>query len=231
MAGTYAFKEDSTIADFQQFVQDVYASTDDRLYSTQDLLTQVQRFMMRALKGMRKSDAVMLKTNLLVALSWFMAVCNRLHVDIEDEVWKRFPYVCSYCGKKPCVCKQTKPASRISIKPDDRLRPKTLRGFQRMHEEIYPSSERTVFEAGVHTGEETGEIAEAVHNYLGQHKDEQFEQVRLELADFISCLFDVANSTGIDVAKELAAMFTANCHVCHKAPCACGFEKVAGFKV
>jgi NTP pyrophosphatase (non-canonical NTP hydrolase) len=227
----YSFKENDTIADFQRFVQDVYSLNNDRLYSTYDLMIQVQRFMMRALKGIRKNNSVMLKTNLLVALSWFMSLCNREHVDIEEELWKRFPDVCSYCAHKPCACKKLKPTFRIKTKPDQNLRPKTMREFQRMHEEIYPSSERTIFEAGVHAAEEVGEIAEAVHNHLNQHKDKLFEEVRLELADFISCLFDVANSTGMDIAHEFATMAGNNCYVCHQAPCACSYEEVMGFKV
>jgi len=227
----YSFKEGGTIADFQSLVQNVYSSKDDRLYSTFDLMVQVQRFMMRALKGMRRDDDNMLKINLLVALSWFMSVCNRQHVDIEEEVWKRFPYVCSYCAHKPCICKKLKPTSRKSSKPDQSIRPKTMHDFQRMHEEIYPSSDRNIFEAGVHAAEETGEIAEAVHNYLGQHKDALFDDVRLELADFISCLFDVANSMGMDVAHELSVMFNDNCHVCHQAPCVCSYEEISKFKI
>ena len=226
-----SFKENGTITDLQHFSEEVYSSKNDRLYSTQDLVIHIQRFMMRALKGIRRDDPEMLKTNLVMALAWFTAVCNRLHVNIEEEVWKRFHYVCSYCAHKPCVCKTLKPKSRVITKPDPSLKPRTMRDFQHMHAEIYPPTSYNVFEAGVHAGEEVGEIAEAVHNYLGQHKDELFDQVRLELADFISCLFDVANSIKMDVAHELSVAFTENCHVCHKAPCICSFDEVAEFKV
>src|ERR1035437_5168791 len=153
----YSFKENGSIADYQHFVKEIYSLNNDRLYSTYDLMIQIQRFVMRALKGIRKNDNVMLRTNLLVSLSWFMSLCNRQHVDIEEELWKRFPSVCSYCAHKPCICRTLKPKSRIYVKPNPKLRPKTLRDFQRMHEEIYPSAERTVFEAGVHTAEEMGE--------------------------------------------------------------------------
>jgi NTP pyrophosphatase (non-canonical NTP hydrolase) len=225
------FTENGTIADFQQLAVEVYSEKDDRLYSTPDLVVQIQRFMMRALKGIRKNDNAMLKMNLVISLAWFMALCNRLHIDIEEEVWKRFPYVCSYCAKKPCICRKSRPEKRIFTKPDQQLRPKTMRDFQRMHEEIYPSENQTIFEVGVHAGEEVGEIAEAIHNYLSQHKDGLFEEVRLELADFISCLFDVANLINMNLAKELSEMFKEGCHVCHNVPCICTFEEVADFKI
>ena len=218
------------MADFQKFVSDVYAFSDDRLYSIWDLLTQQQRFAMRSLKGIRKGDVDKIKTNLIISFSWLMAIANRLHINIEDEVWKRFPMLCSYCGKKPCVCKTTKLTKRASVKVDKTLRPQNLVAFQKMFDEIYPTKNRTVTDAGVHLAEEMGEVSEAIHNYFGQHLQKQFNNVKLEVADFISCVFGVANSANIDVAKELSLMFSDSCHVCHKAPCICGFSEVVHIK-
>ena len=99
-----------------------------------------------------------------------------------------------------------------------------------MFAEIYPPSSRTVAEAGVHLAEEMGEVAEAIHNYLGEHHLKQFNEVKIEIADFISCVMGVANSIGIDVAKELEAKYYENCHVCHKLPCVCSFSAVAALK-
>jgi len=99
-----------------------------------------------------------------------------------------------------------------------------------MFNEIYPASSRTLAEAGVHLAEEMGEVSEAIHNYLGQHQQKQFNAVQLELADFISCVFGVANSAKIDIAAELQKMYKHNCHVCHQAPCVCKFGEVARIK-
>src|SRR5665213_2846167 len=110
-----SFKRNQSIADFQHFNTLVYGPTDDRLYSTLDLLSQQQRFAMRALKGIRKGDKEKLRTNLMISFSFLFAIANRLHINLEDEVWKRFPMLCSYCGKKPCVCKKIKPKVRKKI--------------------------------------------------------------------------------------------------------------------
>ena len=99
-----------------------------------------------------------------------------------------------------------------------------------MFEEIYPSTARTPADAGVHLAEEMGEVSEAIHNYLGQHMQKQFKEVKIELSDFVSCVFGVANSLNIDVSKELVAMYSENCHVCHNAPCTCNFSEVAAMK-
>lgn len=223
-----SFRKTGTISEFYRFLQHIYGEPDDRLYSIWDILTQQQRFTMRALKGVRKNDMDKLKLNLLIAFSWSPA--NRLHIDIEDELWKRFPYMCSYCGKLPCECKLSKITRRKKVKVDEKKRPHGLSGFQKMFRDIYPPESRTLADAGVHLAEEMGEVAEAIHNYLGQHLETQFQQVKEELADFASCIFAVANSANIDMAQELSKLYRKNCHVCHKLPCVCTFAGIANFK-
>ena len=224
------FNKKDTIASFQKFIEDVYSLPDDRLYSIWDLLTQQQRFTMRALKGIRKENTEKVKHNLVISFSWLMAIANRLHIDIEEEVWQRFPYLCSYCGRLPCACKSIKSAERVAVKVDNHRRPHSLGAFQKMFAEMYPSERRSAADAGVHLAEEMGEVSEAVHNYLGQHLQKQFHEVKIELADFLSCIFGVANSLDIDLAKELEATYFDNCHVCHELPCTCTFSAVAGLK-
>lgn len=224
------FYRTQSLSQFQEFINHVYGLPDDRLYSIFDLLTHQQRFTMRALKGIRKGSPDKIKINLLVAFSWLMAISNRLHIDAEEETWKRFPFCCSYCGETPCICKKEKISKRRKVKEKPTLRPNALASFQEMFGKIYPAKSRTLADAGVHLAEETGEVSEAVHNFLGQHLKKQFEDIKLEIADYTSCIFGVANSAGIDVAKELERMFYKNCHVCHRVPCECRFTTVAQFK-
>lgn len=226
-----SFKKTGTIRDFQGFVATVYGLSNDRLYSSiEDLLIQEQRFLMRVLKGIRKSDKEKVRLNLLISFSWLMSIANRFHIDAEDEVWNRFPMCCSYCGKLPCACKAIKASARARFKKDDILRPQSLSAFQKMFSDIYPPGSRTLVDAGVHLAEELGEVSEAIHNFLGQHRTVQFDEIKAEIADLISCIFGVANSAQIDMAKELEKMFADNCHVCHKAPCICDFTSVSKIK-
>lgn len=225
-----SFSKKGTISDFQKFINEVYAMPDDRLYSIWDLLTQQQRFTMRTLKGIRKGDFERVKSNLIISFSWLMAIANRLHINVEEDVWKRFPAMCSYCSSSSCICKTKRSAKRKKVKIDNALKPKTLVELQEMFETIYPSSGRTLAEAGVHLAEEMGEMSEAIHNFLGQHLEEQFNEIELEMSDYVSCMFGVANSVKIDVAMELEKMFYQNCHVCHEAPCVCNFTFVVNLK-
>src|SRR3989344_4669970 len=225
-----SLKKTETIRDLQDFIATIYSLSDDRLYSIWDLLAHQQRFAMRALKGIRKNNIEKLKNNLLISFSWLMAFANRLHIDVEDNVWTRFPKTCSYCGELPCACKVIKPSSRARFRTDNTLRPHSIAAFQKMFNDIYPASSRTLADAGVHLAEEVGEVGEAVHAYLGQHQQNQFDEIKLEIADLVSCIYGVANSAHIDVAKELAEMYSNNCHVCHEAPCVCSFSTVAKLK-
>ncbi|MFA5355607.1 MAG: hypothetical protein WC302_02690 [Candidatus Paceibacterota bacterium] len=223
-------KPNTTIKDYQNFVNYVYGMSNDRYFSLGDMLTNVQRFTMRGLKGIRKQDREKTKSNLLISLSWFMSIMNQLHIDIEDKIWKRFPYLCSYCGSCPCRCKTEKIKKRMAVRVNKKKRPKSFFAFQKMFEEIYPSKTRSLEHAGVHLAEEVGELAESLFTYRGGHSDDSFKRVELEAADFLSCIMGVFNSLDIDIAKELSKMFKENCHVCHKAPCCCDFKEITTYK-
>lgn len=219
-----------TLGDFQKVIETIYSLPDDRLYSIEDLLTHQQRFAMRALKGIRKDDFKKMTLNLLIALSWLMAISNRFHISVEQSVWKRFPNQCSYCGEKPCQCKKNKSNGKKKKQTRLDVQIKSIAELQQMFENIYPSSQRSLADAGVHFAEEVGEVNEAVHNYLGQHLSKQFDEIQSEIADEVSCIFGVANSAGINVAKELVKLYKNGCHVCHGAPCTCSFVVVSQLK-
>ena len=143
-------KLNTTIKEYQQFVQDIYGLSNSRYFSVQDMLTNTERFMTRGLKGIRKGDNEKTKLNLIISFSWFMSMLNQLHIDIEEEVWKRFPYACSYCASCPCECKAQKIQTRQKVTIDKNKRSKTMKEFQKMFNEIYPASARTLDHAGVH---------------------------------------------------------------------------------
>ncbi|MCL5407661.1 MAG: hypothetical protein M1429_04155 [Patescibacteria group bacterium] len=225
-----SIKSNTTIHGLQAFTQEVYGVSNDRYFNAWDMLTNVERFLMRGLKGIRKEDQEKIELNLIISLSWYMSLMNQLHINLEENVWHRFPYVCSYCGDLPCSCKSKKVKKRQKITIDNKLRPKTLKEFQIMFEKIYPSTTRTLEHAGIHLAEEIGELSETVLNYRGSHKDDDFKQVTLEAADLFSCYIGVFNSLKSDLATKLSIVFKNNCHVCKKSPCECSFDKIMHFK-
>lgn len=222
--------QNTTIGEYQNFVNGVYGKSNERYFELGDMLTNIQRFSMRALRGIRKGDPTKTRLNLLISTSWFMSTLNKLHINLEDEVWKRFPHLCSYCASCPCVCKETKTESRKDIPIDNNKRPVTMGDFQLMFERIYPSESRTLDQAGIHLAEELGEFSEALLAYRGQHKNKLFHEVMKESADAFSCIIGVFNSLKLSLPKELSEMFSENCHACKKSPCECEFDFIVSFE-
>jgi len=220
-------KSTDSLKGFQELIGTIYGLADDRAYSIWDLHSNIERYTLRALKGIRKGDSKRIRLNLMIALTWACSLSNRLRIDLEAEVWKRFPYQCSYCGHCPCACQTKKPEERPMLLVDDTKRPQTIKEMQKMFEIIYPSSKRTLIEGGIHLAEEIGEISEAIHVFMGEHKSEQVAQIQLELADYISCVFGVANSVPFDVASKLIDMYKIGCPVCGESTCICTFSVVA----
>jgi len=225
-----SLSENSSIRDFQDFVNEVYVLPNDRDFDLGEMLSNVQRFAMRGIKGIRQGNVEKTKTNLLISLSWFSSTMTRLHADIEDAVWQRFPYLCSYCGNIPCSCKRDAVQSRKKVPVDDAKKPKTIREFQQMFSKIYPVSTRCLETGGIHLAEELGELSEAIWNFRSERRDCDLEIVVKEVGDYFSTVFGVFNSLNIDLAKELTGLFYDNCHVCHKVPCECTYKFIRRFK-
>lgn len=225
-----SLKKNPSLKKLQRVNMLIYGPLDDRYYDTWDIFSNQERFMMRALKGIRKGDMNKLKMNLIIAISWFLAIMNRLHVDLEEALWNRFPYVCSYCATCPCVCKEINPKKRPKSIIKTSKKPKTLKGYQEMFEKIYPQKTRTLEHEGIHMAEEQGELSEAIQLYLGSHNKEYFQSIIDESADYFSCIIGVLNSAKIDFEKEMMKFYSNNCHVCHNAPCTCDFVMIANFK-
>jgi NTP pyrophosphatase (non-canonical NTP hydrolase) len=222
--------QDTTVKDYQNFINEVYGPSNERHFSLWDMLSNVERFTMRSLKGIRKNDYNKIRVNLLISLSWFVSLLNRFHIDLEDAVWKRFPYLCSYCASCPCSCKEMRLKSRKSVAIDDTKKPATLEDFQSMFKKIYPPKKRTIEHAGIHLAEEVGEFSESILAYTGEHREELFEEIVSESADIFSCIMSLFNSLDINLAKELSEMFSDNCYVCRKCPCECSFNSIVNFE-
>jgi len=222
--------ENASIQDFQEFVNMVYVLPNDMDYELGEMLLNLQRSATRSIKGIRQGDSEKAKTNTLLSLSWFTSTMIRLHINVEEALWKRFPYLCSYCGKLPCSCKKEAVHKRRNVPVNDSKRPETIKEFQQMFNEIYPPSTRTLEIAGLHLAEELGELSQAIQVFRWGKSDSDFEIVAKEAADYLSTVFGVFNSLKADLGKELAKAFYDNCHACHKAPCECQYPFVKRFK-
>lgn len=224
------FKNHPTLREYQDVILAVYGISNQKHFTANEMLTNVNRFAMRGLKGIRKGDLKKAEINLIIAASWMLSLANQLGLDLEDFVWTRFPYHCSYCGGKPCACKKNKVQKRITLRPDSKERPRTLEDIQKMFRAIYPPQSRTLEHAGIHLGEEVGELSEAVLKFRTTHEEKDYERVGIEAADAFSCFMGVFNSMNVDYEKEVVRLFDKGCHVCKSIPCACPHASVLAFK-
>ena len=223
-------KHHPSLREYQAFILKVYGPANQKHFTANEMLTNVSRFAMRGLKGIRKGDRRKTELNLMIAASWMLSLSNQLGIDLEGELWARFPYHCSYCGSIPCACRDNKVKKRITVRPDPKLRPKTIRDFQEMFEAIYPSQSRTLEHAGIHLAEEVGELSESVLKFRGSHEDNDYRRVAIETADAFSCFMGVFNSLGFDYEEHVQELFRKGCHVCKNVPCRCAHASVLNFK-
>ena len=225
-----ALSSKSSLKDYQHFIDEVYGPSNHRHFTPMDMLANIERFAMRSLKGIRKHDDEKTKINVLITLGWFLSLMSLYDIAIENVLWRRFPYRCSYCGTCPCSCKEKRVQKRKILRASNARRPKTLVGFQQMFGAIYPASKRTLEHAGIHFAEEIGELSEAVLRFRYGHTENDFGVIELEAADIFSCSMGICNSLGIDLGAELARSFAHGCHVCRKIPCQCEYSTVMNFK-
>lgn len=86
-----ALRPDLTIREYQEFIEKVYGDTNVRHFSRRDLLTNVQRFLMRGMKGIRKHEPKRIATSLVISTGWLLSLMNRLHIDMEDITMETVP--------------------------------------------------------------------------------------------------------------------------------------------
>lgn len=223
-------KKNPTLKDLLATSYQVYGIPNDRDFSMWEIFSNQEKYLMRALKGVRKGDIKKVEENLIIATSWFCSIINRMHIDLEKAIWERFPYTCSYCAQTPCACGTLKPRKRpLKITPKGK-RPTLIRSYQEMFAKIYPVGKKTLTEASIHLAEEHGELSEAIQVYYGSHKEKAFQYIADEAADYFSCICGVCNRADINLEKELQNFFFHNCHACGRAPCVCGFDKVSSYQ-
>ncbi len=211
-----------SLANFQKLNAQIYLVQNDQNFETSAMVSRMHRYVTQILKAVRKEKTENAGYWISMGFSWSLALANRLHINLDEEMWKRFPGVCPYCVDARCTCKE-RAASRqvVSINPSHIIKPSTLFSFQKMFAGIYPDN--TLQDSAMHLAEEAGEVDEAVEHFMGTHDQRLFEAIAIELVDVITHLFAVATGLQLDLACEMEKYFNEGCLKCHRTPCGCGF--------
>jgi len=221
---------DMSVKQFQLFVKQTYELPNNRSFELTEMLNQTQKFALRGLRGVRKGKISITKKNLMISFTFFSSILNRLNIDLEDEVWLHFPYMCSKCSCLPCACKETDLDRVEPASIDFKKRPKTMGEFQFMLDKIYPPHSRTFEFAGVFFAERVGEFSEKVWNFRAGRSEESFDEIRIFAAKFFCSLVSVFSSMSLDLAEELTLFYPNNCHECSHSPCICSFDHIRDYK-
>jgi NTP pyrophosphatase (non-canonical NTP hydrolase) len=222
----------ATFNHLQTLNEAIYGVQNGRVYSAEQMCMKIMRYSTMAIKGIRKGKPTDVRNGLVMAFSWVMAFSNRLKIDLDMEVWKRFPGFCPYCGTVPCSCQERASHRQSNDKQEQNIiKAIFVVQFQLMFKNIYPQN--TIKDAGFHLAEEVAELTEAYMDYMARHSDSDFEEVLIELVDVIANLFAVANTMSeiqtfsIILTNHYLDTFGNGCPKCQMGSCSCGFTVTA----
>jgi hypothetical protein len=211
-----------TIEDLIKINRSIYGVGDDRLYSVDDLLYYNQKYILRFIDS-AESKSEQAKSDLIVALFWYIALIFRYHIDIESELWKHYSYKCPRCMDIPCSCQGIDIDERKKTgRPPSRL-PGSLSEWQAMILKIYPND--TLPDVGNKLIKYLDKLSFCFRNYIKKPNEKNLKELEYRTIDYFVLVFEAMNLMNIDLDNEISTMFKRGCYVCHKIPCICNYSE------
>lgn len=228
-----------SLEDFQANLNYIYGEKNkDRSFEyIYSYLSRNSAYLSRSVLREGKVEEFYVKT-----LSWLISMSNKLDINLQDCLFKKFPDACPYCTAKPCECIQNhkkpsspKPAYKIKERLDSLyltiinaqpIRKTTIDSMVLMMNEIYPSNQAvwTIHGSFYHFTrifEELGEIHEA---YTAYAKDESRKiNLEEEIADLTAWLLSAwkIQNPQSSLMETLRDYYISGCPVCKKEKCQC----------
>jgi NTP pyrophosphatase (non-canonical NTP hydrolase) len=228
-----------SVSDFQDYFRKLFgeANKDRNFEYIYSYLTRNCSYLSRSI--LRSGDN---KKFFIKSFSWLFALSEKLEINLEEALRKKFPDVCPYCISSPCICAETskKPPSykaeweikrelenkynAIINRQSDRYL--SINNAVTSINKIYPAN-RAVWAAYGSTYhfsrlfEEIGEIHEAYGAYAS--KERTIANTRDELADVFAWLLSawgIANKE-LPLSDVLIEHYYEGCPVCRSNPCKC----------
>ncbi len=228
-----------SISDFQSYIKNLYgnANKDRNIEYIYSYLTRNCSYLSRSI--LRSGDN---KSFFIKSFSWLFALSEKLDINLEDSLRKKFPDVCPYCISSPCICAETSkkpPFYKAEWEIKRELEHKYLAITNRASEKhllidnaiisvnkIYPAN-RAVWAAYGSTYhfsrlfEEIGEIHEAYGAYVSGERT--IANTMDELADVFAWLLSawgIANKE-LPLSDAIIEYYYEGCPVCRSNPCKC----------
>jgi hypothetical protein len=208
-----------TISDLLEINRQIYGVPDDRLLNIEEFFYYQEKYILRYLDDQSKNKVKDAKEVLIITSSWFLAFINRMQIDLEEGLKKRYPYKCPYCLEMPCYCDKNKEKHSQKTGRPTSLMPKNLPDWQKLIAKIYPDNkqEKLYFELL----RKLDSLHFTVRNFRRRLVKTRMKEVRIESVDYFVLLLRLFNLLGIDFTKGHLEFFKNGCFVCHKIPCEC----------
>lgn len=213
-----------TVREYQQMNAYIYTMA-NRRYTDNALFLRLIEEVCKVMEIARKDKREEFAEQLARTFSWWLALGNRLNVNLQEALWHKYPNVCPWCLRpQNCNCAVEHP--RIQEEEREtilrRLRldhsnvPQLLSDHQNLHRRLYASQNARIFpiQSASHIAEEIGEVSKEFRHGNRQEMED-------EIADVASWIFAVANRLNIDIAEAVWVLYPYECEKCHKAVCDC----------
>jgi len=199
-------------------VDKIYGVQDDRLYDLEDHFYYERKFLLRYTQSAKKEYKMQ---NLVISLAWFLGAMKRFHIDLDKELFKRYPYKCPFCLGLPCVCesaetqdKKTQKVGRPTSRP-----PKTINDWQNLALKIYPNDNLQLINKELFFAQDKSHyLFRSFRRTLGKTK---IKEIANGAADYFMIILRLFNLLGKDLSREFKYYFGKGCYICHKSPCQC----------
>ena len=226
-----------SISQFQNYISNLYRDVNEPrpieyLYS---YLFRTSAYLSRII-GEQK-DA---KEHFIKVFSWLFAISEKLNIDLEHALVRKYPNMCPYCMAKPCVCVKTgkKPVTYI---PEWKISEEIEYSFNMIRaavpklsldeavkniNDLYPANKHIWNAVGptfqfFRLLEELGEVHEAYTSYLVGNRN--IEGLSDEIADVFAWLLSTwgINCSGLSLGDEFIGYYYNGCPVCLQSKCQC----------
>ena len=91
------------IGEFQKLIREIYLARDARRGADRTFLWLLEE-VGELTRAYRRGDHQEVGQEMADVIAWLASVANLLDIDLEAELLKKYPAVCSSCASVPCTC-------------------------------------------------------------------------------------------------------------------------------
>lgn len=202
----------------------IYGIPDDRMYDLDDIFYYHQKWLLRYVDDKKHSRTDSAWKNFLITTAWFLAIINRVHLDLEQILYKRYSWKCPFCLELPCQCDTDKKGrkSRKTGRPAG-IKPATITAWQVLIEKIYPASSLGFKNLAILQSQD--QFHQTFRNFRRESSHRSLRQIEIASADYFVEILKIANQFKFDLGNNYKELFSDGCFVCHKSPCGCFYQE------